>query len=103
MFYGFKGYPTKKKIIYIGLVGLAVFLVVLAGIIVWWRGKRIKTFPFVEGPFVEGPLGETREEKQKNMREALRKANESVPELSKEEQIKKQQEMFNALERANKK
>lgn len=96
MFYGFKGYPTKKKIIC--LVGLAVFLVVLAGIIVWWRGKRIKTFPFVEGP-----LGETREEKQKNMREALRKANESVPELSKEEQIKKQQEMFNALERANKK
>src|SRR4030042_2392955 len=85
-----------KKIIYAGLAVLVVLLLIFVAVFVWQGRKRALLPKIPGGQEVKSP-----EEKQKEMLDAISKANAGQIPLSPEEQTKKQQEMLDAINKAN--
>jgi len=88
----------RKKILIAGLAVVAVGLVAAAVFGIWQKRQKaqLKKINEQEAVTVKSP-----EEKQKEMLDAIRKANEGMQPVSEEEQAKRQQEMLDAINKAN--
>jgi len=81
--------------------GVVVFVALL---MIIWTGMKNRISPESSQPLPSAvPSAKNSEQKQKEMLEALQKANSGAPSLSKEESDQKAQDMLEALNAANKK
>src|SRR4030042_2301612 len=86
----------EKKIIYAGIAGLVVLLLIFVAVSVW-QSRKQAALPKIPG----GQEAENLEEKQKEMLDAISKANEGMQPVSPEEQTKRKQEMLDAINKDN--
>src|SRR4030042_3342746 len=86
----------EKKIIFAGIAVLVVLLLIFVAVSVW-QSRKQASLPKIPG----GQEAKSPEEKQKEMLDAINKANAGQVPLSPEEQAKKQQEMLDAINKAN--
>ena len=95
--------PTQtKKYIAIGAAALAILA------LVFWGVQKMKPKPMETPPALQGsaqtPLSpEVQAQKQQDMQDAINKANTEAPQIDENEAAKRQQDMLNALNAANKK
>jgi hypothetical protein len=92
-------FETKQEKI---VAAAVVALIFVAAVFLVYAFQKMRQTG-VEDVKVEQPLPQTTEEKQKNMLNAVEKANEDGQAVSPAEQSKEQQDMLNAVEKANEK